>query len=39
MDALLFNASRRTGVDPIAKGKKFPEVSRKSCGRNLKPGS
>ena len=32
-------ASRRAGVDSITEGKKFPEASRKSCGRNLKPGS
>jgi hypothetical protein len=32
-------ASRSAGVDSITKGKKFPEASRKSCGRNLKPGS
>jgi hypothetical protein len=32
-------ASRSAGVDSITDGKKFPEASRKSCGRNLKPGS
>jgi hypothetical protein len=26
-------------LGPIAEGKKFPEVSRKSCGRSLKSGS
>jgi hypothetical protein len=35
----LLLASRRSSVDPIAEGKKFPKVSRKSCGRNLKSGS
>ena len=31
--------SSRSSVDPIAEGKKFSKVSRKSCGRNLKSGS
>ena len=38
-ELIIVFASRRSSVDPIAEGKKFPKVSRKSCGRSLKSGS